>query len=956
MKSLAPDEGNDTQSERSDEQTQTKQAAEHTLVINTEPAPPLTFRASHVSPLTLRSHHGKAHFLTTPDSRHGAPPESQILVSNISSHHNLPIYINKSTGRLCVLWSIVQETFKNINHLVDQNKQRVFFEVNANYILQIQLSVQYSRYGYSVVSKDRVALNPPDAAQRLLHEVENDLNEYTLLLDKFTSIPFGNRDRFLRALVTSEHHYGILIEKLLTLSDIDRSVQNEVINLRLRIADVRQKIHEIDRINRLRSPMDLSSHRLEFCQPRLFLVLPTRLDSNGDLHEAELNFRLYYLCEVAASLQAYPQFIHLSNHPGYDLLWPQEFMQRFGQYALTMLQMAKHGIQNAYVLPPLDTFGILQSFNDGAPLHQLQRFTIGPLIDQAILYIQELSQMRRQVNVWPTTLDSQQIKEYLFHSDEHDGAGELCRYISSSLRTNWLCWNHALIDTVFSDYLPSPDGSRNAQLGSITFDFQPQNNISTHYTPFQDQGLAPDVTIRIVRNTSSLELKNMVITASRSGIKVLRLQGIDYDVHSSVTRMNREDIFHRPVMSSSLPMLVLTNYGCRSEDYVYLGQTTSGEVGVLLNSRPKSMAIDWQQLRIGLNLFRESIESHGQLDIELGLNRLTEVLTHLNAVGVKGIDIFHKNRWQGRFGVTECVASGLSDMALPNEIFSVRSISPGTLRRIIHRLETPAGVAQILDLIDRHSTIQCLEILIIENGAFNKLVTDIYDHWNSTNPLRLVLFEKGQAEVRATATFTVWNKPSALKEIVCEHWTGDYVSARSWNAALLDAATQEYPTMLVGFTVDVFNITDQGLTRIQRVLHDSRSEHLHIRCLSVQPRLHYNSGRVLRSIQWSTIMSLVLSGDSIDTLLRFWADGQEYLFMGLSSVSSLRRLEMNGSREARPLSHQSCLCWHSLLYSAFSLSELSMENIQLQNPHDWGLILDAVDMASLKFSYNGCNI
>ncbi|KAF9201639.1 hypothetical protein BGZ59_002590, partial [Podila verticillata] len=269
---------------------------------------------------------------------------------------------------------------------------------------------------------------------------------------------------------------------------------------------------------------------------------------------------------------------------------------------------------------------------------------------------------------------------------------------------------------------------------------------------------------------------------------------------------------------------------------------------------------------------------------------------------------------------------------------------------------TPAGVAQILDLIDRHSTIRCLEILIIENGAFNKLVTDIYDHWNSTNPLRLVLFEKGQAEVRATATFTVWNKPSALKEIVCEHWTGDYVSARSWNAALLDAATQEYPTMLVGFTVDVSNITDQGLTRIQRVLHDSRLEHLHICCLSVQPRLHYNSGRVLRSIQWSTIMSLVLSGGSIDTLLRFWADGREYLFMGLSSVSSLRRLEMNGSREARPLSHQSCLCWHSLLYSAFSLSELSMENIQLQNPHDWGLILDAVDMASLKFSYNGCNI
>lgn len=816
--------------------------------------------------------------------------------------------------------------------------------------------MQYSRYGYRVVSKDRVALNPPDAAQRLLLEVKNDLNEYTLLLDKFPSIPFRNRDRFLRALVTSEHHYWILLEKLTMLSDIDRSVQNEVFNLRLRIADARRNIHEIDRISRMRGPMDLSSHRLEFCQPRLFLVLPTRLNSNGDLQEADLNFRLYYLCEVEASLQAYPQFLHLSNHPGYDLLWPQEFMKRFGQYALTMLQMAKHGIQNAYVLPPLDNFGILQSFNDGAPLHQLQSLTIGLLIDQAISYIQELPQMRRQVNVWPTTLDSQQIKEYLLRSDERDGAGGLCRYISSSLRTRWLCWNHTLISTVFSDYLLSPEGPRNARQGSITFDFQSLNDIGTRYTPFREQGLAPDVTIRIARNMSSLELRNMVISASRRGIKVLRLRGIDYDVHSSATLMNREDIFHRPVMSSALPMLVLTNYGCRSEDYVYLGQTTPTEVGVLLNSRPNGMVIDWLQLRNGLIQFREGIEPDGQLDITLGLNRLTEVLAHLNAVGVKGIDIFHYDRWQGRFGVTECVASGISDMALPNEIFRLERIPPGTLRRIIHRLETPADVAQILDLMDRHSTIECLEILIIENGPFNKLITDIYNHWSSTNPLRLVLCEKGHAEVRAIATFSVCNKPSALKAIVCEHWTGDYVSARSWNSALLDTATLEYPTMLVGFTVDVSNITDQRLIRIQRVLHDSRLEHLHIRCLSLQPRPQYNSGRVLRSIQWSTIKSLVLSGDSIDTLLRFWADDQEYLFTGLSSISSLRRLEMNGSREARPLSHQSCLCWHSLLYSAFSLSELSMENIQLQNPHDWGLILDAVDMASLEFSCNGCNI
>ncbi|KAG0100295.1 hypothetical protein BGZ93_002867, partial [Podila epicladia] len=787
---------------------------------------------------------------------------------------NLATYTNESTGNICVLWSTIQEEFKNISHLVDQNKQRVFYEVDANYVLQLPLSVRHSQNGYRVVLKDRVALNPPDATQRLLLAIKSDVEEYKLLLDSFPSVSSGNRDHFLRALVASEYHYNTVLEKFTMISGSNRSVQNRMLSLKREAIEVRQKILKIDRIRRLGSSMDLSSDRLEFCQPRLFLVLPTRLASSGDLLESEQTFRIYYMCEVAASLTAYPQFLHLSNHPGYDLRWPQEFMQRFGQYALTMLEMAKHGIENAHILPPLETFGILQSFNAaGAPSHRLQSHTIGPLVDQAILYLQELSGMQRRDNVWPSPLDSQQIKEYLVHPYEHDGAGGLCRCTSSSSRTRWLCQNHSNIAVVFSDYMQPPEGAKNAQLGSFTFTFQSLDHINALYGPFREQLLAPDVTVSLAQNVSSRQLGYIVMKASASGIKVLRLHGVGYDVHSLATLDERADLFHRLVISCPLQMLILSHYPRHYEEYVYLGRKEVHSHGVLLNNRLKSTVIDWLQLRSGLDQFRNQIELASQQNTALYMNVLTGILTHLDAVDIKGIDVFHGSTWQGRLGVTECEVHGLSEVVFPNKIFRPESIPFATLRRVIHRLEACADASQIFNLMDNHPSLQHVELLIIESEAFTELVTDIYHHWDSTQQLHLVLSEKAQRiGIRHIATFAIWNESSAHKAIVCEHWTGDYVIGRSWNVTLLEAVTRKYPTMLTSFTLDFSNITDKGLTMIQSVLHRSTLEHLHIRHLSLESGRQDTVGCVLRSIQWSTIKSLVLFGDNIDSWLRFWMD------------------------------------------------------------------------------------
>lgn len=84
----------------------------------------------------VRASQGRIHSPVIALSRPSGPSKSQLFVSNNGSHlSNLAAYTNESTGNICVLWSTIQEVFKNISHLVDQNKQRVFYEVDVNYVL-----------------------------------------------------------------------------------------------------------------------------------------------------------------------------------------------------------------------------------------------------------------------------------------------------------------------------------------------------------------------------------------------------------------------------------------------------------------------------------------------------------------------------------------------------------------------------------------------------------------------------------------------------------------------------------------------------------------------------------------------------------------------------------------------------------------------------------------------------
>ncbi|KAI9236269.1 MAG: hypothetical protein BYD32DRAFT_437608 [Podila humilis] len=139
--------------------------------------------------------------------------------------------------------------------------------------------------------------------------------------------------------------------------------------------------------------LDAIQQALESAEPRLFLFLPSDFKLWDDLNPSTHSLRLYFLCDCppATTDERFTTHVHVSNHPGYDLDQPREFIRRYGRLSLIILEAVKtEYISDHCCIPKLDTYQILTSFQDNAIQHQLKSATIGPpLVDKAITYVRE---------------------------------------------------------------------------------------------------------------------------------------------------------------------------------------------------------------------------------------------------------------------------------------------------------------------------------------------------------------------------------------------------------------------------------------------------------------------------------------------------------------------------------------------------------------------------------------
>ncbi|KAI9231675.1 MAG: hypothetical protein BYD32DRAFT_430245 [Podila humilis] len=157
----------------------------------------------------------------------------------------------------------------------------------------------------------------------------------------------------------------------------------------------------------------------------------------------------------------------------------------------------------------------------------------------------------------------------------------------------------------------------------------------------------------------------------------------------------------------------------------------------------------------------------------------------------------------------------------------------------------------------------------------------------------------------------------------------------------LQAQTRERVGIMITiscFNLDIVSISKDDRVRVQNILRRSTLEHLRVRCASFDHSLFNSFTQIMGSVPWSTLTSLVLSGEDIGA------------WIGLSGdvlAPRLRRLIIQGTKcDTQQLSHLSALRVQRLIHEC-SLWELKFEKIQLQDGSDWYRILERT-MSTLR--------
>lgn len=161
-----------------------------------------------------------------------------------------------------------------------------------------------------------------------------------------------------------------------------------------------------------------------------------------------------------------------------------------------------------------------------------------------------------------------------------------------------------------------------------------------------------------------------------------------------------------------------------------------------------------------------------------------------------------------------------------------------------------------------------------------------------------------------------------------------YAQLSDFSATILDLATRQYPSVLSLFTLDISAFSEAGLACIPCVLGRSSLEYLCIVCTDFDANLSDPIARVLDSVQWSTVKSLVFYGSNIDGWISLWPSSVDSLLLYLKVYGA-------GS-DIQELSHSAALIIHQLMY-ANPLVELEFKNIQFKDKRDWILLCGGAD-------------
>lgn len=729
------------------------------------------------------------------------------------------------------------------------------------------------------------------------------------------------------------------------------------------LGDLEKQVSDWDYRNTCHNTVSVTESGFYNATSIFFIVLPSSLDSWDDADPSSHQFRLYFLCENRPrkddAAPRMPQHVHLSGHPGYRLKRPQEFFRTLGDYVLRILLMIKCGYSDhGYEIPHLETFNILWHCGPDAFGSHITKDTIGSLVNKAIAYLQELSPPKSKTQLWLSRAQSAAVKTFLDVQEGDDAKGNLFRYTRDDLVVSWRCQahTHQYIDktslAALREFVHGHGGHVDMQQGTLSVELTAIADADLFQTLISDTKHKFDFSVKLSWRATRSYVKEFFVNIGKKGSCVLEIDGITSDIHPQGHDQYRNNLFRDDILGeTAIDLVTLLNYPRPQQQIAHFR-----EFSVQSAFSPTPLLHGWMELRPDIEGLRDLMcKAQVASDCDIVANKLKLALKK-HRVPEATVVTFYNYGWNAVFDLENgaIVEVHSDDDACPHGILSL-----GSLRTLGLHLSELSFDQEFFRIVQINTGLQEVNISHKRNDILHHAEHIVRMWHESASPVRLVLLDRMQdTQGRVVAELAIRgagvslpgnsaldvkgcnpNPPSYRQEAAANidflTWSCDDIGPplSDYFASFLDMATQQHPSTLTSFTLDISQLSREGLSAVQNVLRRSHLEYLHVVCSPLDPSLSLSIPQALDSVQWSIIKSLALSGDNINEWIKLWT---------CPFAPQLLCLQIKGTGSSfQELSHLSVLFLHRLVYSS-PMAKLLLTNVQLQDKRDWALVDESV--------------
>ncbi|KAG0338184.1 hypothetical protein BG000_004419 [Podila horticola] len=292
-----------------------------------------------------------------------------------------------------------------------------------------------------------------------------------------------------------------------------------------------------------------------------------------------------------------------------------------------------------------------------------------------------------------------------------------------------------------------------------------------------------------------------------------------------------------------------------------------------------------------------------------------------------------------RLGVKDGAITGITELYLPFYSAEIEVLKHPVLQRLVIRNEV--NLERLQAILIKSPRLQLVAIPSQDQHVL-LMVWFILVNWPRTRNGQVTLSEWSHCRFAPVVKLQVRrghgrkNSPVAINIL---KWNYNNISRalENWDAHVLDLASQSLHSSLVSLTLDTSLLKKDGLASLHRVLRQSEINFLSIDCGAFEPSLANHLRHVLEAVNWPSLKSLTLSGNSIDAWIGLWAKCGNATKLAPFEVQLLRLCIVGFGGQEQRLTHSSALWLHAVIYW-FSPVEVALNNIGIQEVGDWELI------------------